>query len=217
MPGLNMATCYMCDGPATGREHIPAQCIFPKDKQYRKNLITVPSCDAHNLAKTKEDEYVKFILTFAGGGNDQASGMIPGVLRSFDHRPHLVEYFMPGLRPVQVAGNETGQFTLDSSRFENWLKSIVRGLYFHENGEKLLCEISGIHWGRVCSENFSINAVLAQLPPAKYLGANPKVFQYAFDNSKSGKTSMCRLCFYEGHSICIRWKNLNVPTNAPTL
>ena len=60
-------TCYMCDASATGREHVPPRCLFPeaKDipgKDFRKKLITVPSCDAHNFAKSKDDEYLMTIL-----------------------------------------------------------------------------------------------------------------------------------------------------------
>jgi hypothetical protein len=42
---------------------------------------------------------------------------------------------------------------------------------------------------------------------ANYDGANPRVFQYAFNTSKSGDISMCRLRFYEGHPICITWES----------
>jgi hypothetical protein len=43
--------------------------------------------------------------------------------------------------------------------------------------------------------------------PANYDGANPRVFQYAFNTSQSGDISMCRLRFYEGHPICITWES----------
>ena len=29
---------------------------------YRKNLITVPACDAHNLQKSKDDEYLQLLV-----------------------------------------------------------------------------------------------------------------------------------------------------------
>lgn len=50
-------TCYMCDAEATTVEHVPPKCIFPESKDlsstdklldFRKQLITVPSCDDHN-------------------------------------------------------------------------------------------------------------------------------------------------------------------------
>ena len=46
--------------------HALQNAYFPKvkmsEKDYRKSLITVPSCDDHNLRKTKDDEYLMFVL-----------------------------------------------------------------------------------------------------------------------------------------------------------
>jgi hypothetical protein len=210
----------MCNAPATGREHVPPLCIFPKDAQYRKDLITVPSCDEHNLRKSMSDEYMKFIVTVVEGRNELGRSIFRSVLRSFDydHRPHLKDKFMPNPRPIQVGEHETGEFTLDKPRLEHCIKSIVRGLYFHNTREKLLSEFSGVFWEKMRSENYSIATAfekirMVPLPPPNYVGSNPRIFQYAFDKAKSGKTSICRLRFYEVHPICISWKNLNVPTN----
>jgi hypothetical protein len=51
-------TCYMCDRDASSREHVPPAAFFPEQKEspdgkdYRRNLITVPSCSKHNYEKT---------------------------------------------------------------------------------------------------------------------------------------------------------------------
>lgn len=52
--------CYACENEATSVEHTPPKCIFPQLKDFphknlRRNLITVPSCDRHNSAKSKDD------------------------------------------------------------------------------------------------------------------------------------------------------------------
>lgn len=57
----------MCEEPGTSREHVPPKCLFPeqkdiKDKNFRKNLITVPSCDLHNMSKSKDDEYLMQVI-----------------------------------------------------------------------------------------------------------------------------------------------------------
>jgi hypothetical protein len=50
----------MCGAPATSLEHFPPLCIFPEMKKtqdgidYRKVVITVPSCDAHNLENSTD-------------------------------------------------------------------------------------------------------------------------------------------------------------------
>jgi hypothetical protein len=60
--------CYFCGALATSKEHVPPRCLFPKagdvvdGADYRKNLVTVASCDVHNMHKSKEDEYLRFIL-----------------------------------------------------------------------------------------------------------------------------------------------------------
>jgi len=204
----------MCDTSATGDEHVPPQCIFPKETTYRVNLIKVPSCDEHNSKKSKCDEYMKFILTAVGGMNELSCSIFGGsVMRSFDRRPHLIDTFTPDLQVIQVGGLETGGFKLDVPRFELSIASVVRGLYFHETGKKLLGKITGVAWGQMLTENYSKAPFLENIGnaerelPANYVGVNPRVFQYAFNISKSGKTSMCRLRFYEGHPICITWKN----------
>lgn len=53
----------MCDRLACSREHVPPRNLFPKEKDirrenYRKNLITVPSCELHNAAKSHDDEFL---------------------------------------------------------------------------------------------------------------------------------------------------------------
>jgi len=61
--------CYLCDEPAVGVEHVPPRCLFPKVKDLpkgvalRKNLITVSSCDAHNLEKSRDDVYFQNVIT----------------------------------------------------------------------------------------------------------------------------------------------------------
>jgi len=60
--------CYYCGTDASSKEHVPPKCLFPEKKDiadgmnYRKNLITVPSCDKHNSNKCKDDEYLQLII-----------------------------------------------------------------------------------------------------------------------------------------------------------
>jgi len=59
--------CYMCDLPGTTDEHIPPRAIFPEAKDaegrnYRIDLITVPSCPDHNTAKSDDDEFLMVSL-----------------------------------------------------------------------------------------------------------------------------------------------------------
>jgi hypothetical protein len=213
-----MKTCYMCDAPATSKEHVPPKCIFPEGRIYRKNLIQVPSCNEHNSRKSKADEYLKFILTAGGGMNELASSVFQGsVMRSFDYRPHLINRFTPSLEVIQVGDFETGGFDLDWPRFQCSIASLVRGLHFHETGKKLTCEITGAAWAQMLTVNYSQAPFIETIAkaeserPANHKGANPRAFQYSFGASKNGRISFCRLRFYEGHPIYATWKSTVCP------
>ena len=56
----------MCDAPSTSREHAPPISLFPEadvfGRDVRRNLITVPSCDAHNSMKSKDDEVFRAVI-----------------------------------------------------------------------------------------------------------------------------------------------------------
>ncbi len=58
----------MCERDATSREHVPPLCLFPEIKDtkginFRKDLITVPSCDLHNSKKSDDDEFLMLSLS----------------------------------------------------------------------------------------------------------------------------------------------------------
>src|SRR3954451_9328117 len=66
--------CYMCPALATSREHVPPRNLFPEASEtggvdYRVNLITVPSCDLHNSAKSLDDEFLMVSLAGIIGNN----------------------------------------------------------------------------------------------------------------------------------------------------
>jgi hypothetical protein len=84
----------MCESIATSVEHAPPKCIFPEAKDtlsgedYRKNLITVPSCDAHNLARSKDDEYLLHVLAASITSNNVGlNQFLTKSRRAFDESP----------------------------------------------------------------------------------------------------------------------------------
>jgi hypothetical protein len=201
----------MCDAVATSKEHVPPKSIFPEARQYRVNLITVPSCELHNSEKSKSDELLRFVLAVVPGTNDLAQDVVTGkVMRSIDHSPKILDTLVPDLQLLKFGEDETGGFTLNEVRFKDSIASIVRGLFFYEKGKKLTKELR-VSWGMFFTDNYSSTPFLdilrkgEQMLPLSYIGSNPQVFQYAFDDSKSGNTSLCRLRFYEGHPIYILW------------
>jgi len=61
-------SCYMCNKAGTTKEHVPPKCFFPEKKDirpeedYRKNLITAPSCQEHNSGKSDDDSYLLAVI-----------------------------------------------------------------------------------------------------------------------------------------------------------
>jgi hypothetical protein len=62
--------CYICGGEKVSVEHAPPKGFFPSDK--RNNLITVDSCKEHNEDTSRDDEYVRNIITMMIQGNSTA-------------------------------------------------------------------------------------------------------------------------------------------------
>lgn len=208
---LKGKTCYMCEAPATGREHVPPKCIFPAAERLRRNLVKVPSCDEHNLRKSADDELLRHVLASAPGNNDLCLTVLEeGILPSFDRRPHILATFMPNLTPVRVGDTKTASFKLDAVRFEGSIRAIVRGLFFAEMKRKLLQDLV-VAWGALLTPQLSTSPLFdlirkneRALPPMRH-GANLTVFKYDFHFGEQG--GLCRLSFYEGHPIHVVWQD----------
>ena len=97
----------MCEKSANTVEHAPPKCVFPEGKDlaarlnYRRNLITVPSCEEHNTAKSRDDEYLLHVLaasiTSSPIGPTQ---FLTKVRRSLERAPNLASTLLPGETPV---------------------------------------------------------------------------------------------------------------------
>lgn len=61
--------------------------LFPEDEVFRRQLITVPSCDQHNSDKSDDDEYVANLISSGFDVNTIASRRYPSMARSFMKTP----------------------------------------------------------------------------------------------------------------------------------
>lgn len=64
----------MFDSILISLDHVPPRSLFPESrevggKDYRVNLITVPSCELHNSAKSHDDEFLMVSLSGIIGNN----------------------------------------------------------------------------------------------------------------------------------------------------
>ncbi len=131
----------MCDEIATSDEHIPPKCIFPEAKDlgidYRKNLIKVPSCDTHNLQKSKDDEYLMMVLTCSITNNKTAMDQInTKIIRAWRKIPSLAKLLLNNTKPVVANGQATLASQVDITRFNSSLDCIARGLYYDQYKKK---------------------------------------------------------------------------------
>jgi hypothetical protein len=140
--------CYWRKAPATSREHVPPKCIFPEEtdtengENYRIDLITVPSCDAHNGAKSEDDVYFLSVLAICilnnAVGTQQAKTK---VMRALEKNPKLAESIINDFQNVVAEDIESGgkvntvAFRLDNDRLVSAFEHIARALYYHHYGD----------------------------------------------------------------------------------
>ena len=214
--------CYVCGRSATSAEHVPPLCIFPESKDvpsaesYRRNLITVPSCDEHNLKKSKDDEYLMMILVAHFTNNEVANQQLrTKVVRAWQRRPHLALAAVKDPQLVRLNGEDTMAFRVDLPRLTRAMELIARGLIFHEKGIRWAGTFRV--WGtnmlpsnaeraeQILSTSSSIKAAMATIFSNKpFLGANPDVFKYQLHVPEPPETLGCaRLMFYGGLEIVV--------------
>lgn len=211
-------TCYMCKELATSKEHIPPKCIFPElkdlpDVDYRKNLIKVPSCDAHNSHKSKEDEYLLFILVAHFDNNRVAEDHFrTKILRALKRSPTLLRIYKQKTRDVILNGEPSMAFQFSRGRVDRELSHMIRGLYFKETGNKwfpriviyspamfVLGELNAQFVSRTTQSMASAASLFFEDQPKK--GDNPDVFWYQLHADPQGGRLLARMCFYGGLEI----------------
>src|SRR5262245_35856510 len=107
-------TCYACDAPPTSLEHAPPRLLFPEQKDaggrdLRRRLITVPSCDAHNSEKSKDDEYLLWVLSANAFANETGVQQANTKLdRSYLRRPKLGDSIFATMQEVDVVDSRSG-------------------------------------------------------------------------------------------------------------
>ncbi|MEP7285473.1 MAG: hypothetical protein ABI947_06870 [Chloroflexota bacterium] len=206
-------TCYMCDKPGKKtKEHVPPECFFPEQKDipkgldFRKNLITVPACDEHNLHNSKDDEYLKTIIALHWRNNQAGyEYSMVKIMRSFKlkEKKGLWDLFFGQGTHHQFfnfQGEELVTMPLDIARFNSEMDKIARGIYFYQFKQKAREKV--IIFSRSLSaimrEPNSIMNTLAQTNEASRLlcilepkyGENPDIFYYQFVQSTAQTPSI---------------------------
>jgi hypothetical protein len=218
----------MCPKEATSREHAPPRCIFPERSDtpsgtdYRKNLITVPSCDEHNSEKSHDDEYLLFALAGSYTSSDVGlTQFLTKVKRAFEHRPSKAESFIRRSAPVQLRRVEQVdwedglQVIVDGDRIDSVLSNCGRALYFHETGRKFMGQVQVFtHFTMYNDEGLQANITEAFEAAERIFatdhprGANPDVFWYKFQETQA--TAVFYMSFFRQSTAMVRFSKILV-------
>lgn len=204
-----MPKCYMCDNESTSVEHTPPKGFFPANM--RNNLITVPACPTHNEDTSKDDEYVRNILTMSIENNQTSvDHFFEKSLKSFQRSPGLVADVRNSLKDVSYNEMTAKAFQIDEVRFYRIIRKISYALFYKEYGftwERLLgvmtnqlkmSDMSTDDWGK------EFDKLSEDLDKLVLKGINPLVFQYTFFEFGSSRFDKALfMLFYEGFPFWI--------------
>ena len=224
-------TCYMCASAPTSVEHVPPKCLFPEQKDLptgvdlRKQLITVPSCDVHNTAKSKDDEYLLYALLLNVPNNETAENhAFTKVQRAVKRNPSVFAQFAQAQLPVLVEDNLTGEvqhtvaMRVDLDRLKGSLESIARALYFHHFGKSWTGKVLPYpHFVLAITEPDAreLNrpneqmaaAVEAMMKDLERHGENPEVFTYQVAPGHPPTETIMHLRFYAGSRVTLLFRS----------
>lgn len=222
-----MAGCYMCDQNATSVEHAPPQCLFPEQKDLppgvdlRKQLITVPSCDAHNSKKSHDDEYLLYTLVLNLTNNSVARDhFLTKIMRGIQKNPGVIAQLTKNVVPVTALDNLTGQIAqtaamkVDMSRIKTTLDHMGRALFFHHCKRRWNGKIKAIPHFLLSLESERENdfvwmldqKIRARMQNEPRFGANPQVFFYQVLEGIEDFELIMPISIYEGARITLLFR-----------
>ncbi|EMJ87272.1 hypothetical protein [Leptospira meyeri] len=206
--------CYRCEKLSTSREHIPAQSFFPKE--YREELITVPSCDEHNTKKSTDDEYVRNLFAMNAEINQVGYDHgIDKVVRSFLRNPLFKKRVFGNAKDTFYLGEPTKEAPIEKERLIEYLAGIGYGLFRYDFDKNY----DG-HWyvhvdfqltdptikSSLSLPELKIRDFFRNTNFPKSKTKNPEVFQYSY--FKEEDKLIYKLVFYERICIYLATKNL---------
>jgi hypothetical protein len=211
----------MCRSPKSSREHVPPLNLFPEaremgGKDYRVNLITVPSCDLHNAAKSHDDEFLMVSLAGIIGNNSigylHKLGKVDRALRGSAR--HLLDEVLLKKNEVHTIELSPNKYidviwgTPDVARLHRCFDHIARGLHFNHFGKAFTGAVHILlgyllhkeqnlkSWSELIRNRTEIDL---QGKPKK--GSNADVFYYQVTDADKDGLFLIKLCFYGGLNV----------------
>ncbi|MCM3359376.1 hypothetical protein [Psychrobacillus sp. MER TA 171] len=214
--------CYWCENDATSMEHVPPKCLFPEDKDvknifnktFREHLITVPSCDEHNMQKSNLDEYLMVTLSGKVGNNGLAYVQtLTKIERSRKRNIKLLDIEKSDVIKVNNKELPVLWINVENQKLNHSFESIARGLYYHENNKSFKGKITVVseifyHPDDPNGTEFNIRGSKLIESERKHWntevkGVNKEVFSYQFSPIDGFKTQTLALNFFEGIDVYI--------------
>lgn len=214
--------CYWCGKLATSREHVPPKCLFPEEKDvktiyvqaFRNNLVTVPSCDEHNMEKSHEDEYLMACLSGRAGNNGVAYvHNATKVKRARERNPNMIKIDEEDIWKIDGKEFPVQWVTIDNNKLMHSFEAIARALYFHElnknfNGECKIVSRIFTHPDDKKWSGFNIRAaeMIEKEQPywgTKIKGDNTDIFTYQFSPIDGFKCQTLDLTFYKATKVYV--------------
>lgn len=214
--------CYWCGSLATSREHVPPKCLFPEekdmkglfDKSFRNNLITVPSCDKHNMKKSYEDEYLMACLSGVVGNNDVAYvHNATKVKRAKERNIDMIKIDVEDILKVEEKEFPIQWVTVDNYKLTHSFEAIARALYFHElnknfTGEckvisKILIHPNDKKWSSFVIRAFEMIEKEQLYWETEIKGENADIFTYQFSPIDGFGCQTLALTFYKSTKVYV--------------
>ena len=211
----------MCDNDATSMEHVPPKCLFPVAKDvdgenYRKELITVPSCYLHNSAKSKDDEFLMVSLAGIFGNNSIGyKHKLTKVNRAIKRTSNrlLDKAFIKRKHYHLRTDNgflEVIWGTPDHVRLIDSLKHIAYGLHYHHLKKRFNGQLKVV-LGYLHSEDTNNNTFVKfvkeqaakELSDTPAQGSNKDIFTYKFAEPDVYGSYLLSIKFYGGIDIYV--------------
>jgi hypothetical protein len=175
---------------------------------YRKDLVTVPACDAHNSKKSKDDEYFRAVVAMlAVQSSPIGQSLFFGkLLRGVKRAPHVYSTFFQDQGPI---GSTTARAVrIDRQRLDACFDHMARALFFDSFRSK---------WGRpivFASPSFyssvgrdglvphestarAVDVTRRLLGVEDIRGANPDIFKYRVQYDQDDDAFAFAAIFYD--------------------
>lgn len=172
----------------------------------RCNLITVPSCDAHNNRYSRDDETAAYAVLYHENSNDVALKQFASkTLRAYTKNPGLAPRVVIDLRPATKPDGTQGHVArLDAALLSRVMERVARGLHVHDFKRRWIASLTLVADGMVqhdLSPSLHDEAIagfktaMAGLPRR---GENPQVFWYQWFEFTGSDEKILRMVFYGG-------------------